>query len=176
MLNRVKESRIQLRKLERFARRRHALPLYLLYNHSPTAERSKHWHCQQPFSKRQLGCILVPSWQIRRMLDRPPRDFHSAHNVGQSRPWRCVFDCPCAKNELKRAAKHGADAWPFALMEDARLERLFRTSSSRLTRTEFDDSIADDAPRDSIALDEGRLYPARFLMVDRSQEPSVQSK
>ena len=195
MLNRVSESHIQLKKLERFARQYHALPLYLLYNHSQTAERSKHWHCHKRFAKRQLGCTLVPSWHIRRMLCRPPppRDFDSAHNVSQSRPWRCVFDCPSADKELKKMAystrhrypdngpeKHAEYDWRFEPMEADWPERLFRTSRTQLTRKDLDQvrselSVAEDAPRDGIRLDEGWLYPARLLIVDRSQEPSVRS-
>ena len=199
MLNRVKESRFQLDKLERFAWQHYALPLYLLYNHSQTAERSKHWHCQQPFAKRQLGCTLVPSWHIRRVLDRPPRDFHSVHNVSQCRPWRCAFDCPSAEKELfqmafrtrhrdtdKWAAENAEYDWPFAPMDAAWPGWLFRTSRKQMTRqdvdqirselSEFYRSVAEDAPRDSFRSDERWLYPARLLMVDRSEEPSVRSR
>ena len=183
MLNRVKESVNQLKKLEQFARQYHALPLYLLYNHSKTAERSEHWHCQQPFAKRQLGCTLVPSWHIQHMLCRPPRDFHSAHNVRQSRPWRCAFDCPFAEGELIQMAydtpHRYSDAppaydWPFEPLEDAWPDWLFRTSRTRLT-TEDMDRIRSELPvalaesRDSVIPEES-LYPARLLVVDRYRD------
>ena len=106
MLNRVTESLDQMERLEEFARQFHALPLYLLLNHSNSVSASHHWHCQKAFDKGQLGCTLVPSWHIRRMLRRPPppRDFDSAHKVEQARPWRCAFDCPDAEASLMQMA------------------------------------------------------------------------
>ena len=199
MLNRVTESLDQLEKLEEFARQFHALPLYLLYNHSNTVSVSYHWHCQKAaFDECQLGCTLVPSWHIRRMLCRPPppRDFDSAHKVKQARPWRCAFDCQSAEKELRQMAfptpPHYPDTPPadapdnrsFEPMEDAWPEWLFQIPGTQLTRKDVDQirsdlsafkgSVAEDAPRESIGSDE-RLYPARLLIVDRSQEPSVRS-
>ena len=189
MLNAGRKCATQLDKLERFARQLHALPLYLLYNHSNTARRSQHWHCSQPFAVGQLGCTLVPSWHIRRMISRsPPRDFDLAHNVSQSRPWRCAFDCPDAETTLiqmafrtpyrphnKPLVKSPQYDWSFAPMETAWPERLFRTSMTQLTREDLDQirsdlsrSVSADAPRESIGSDERWLYPARLLIVDRS--------
>ena len=198
MLNRVTESLDQLEKLEEFARQFHALPLYLLYNHSNTAERSEHWNCcKQSFAERQLGCTLVPSWHIRRMLCRPPppRDFDSAHKVKQAMPWRCAFDCPFADQPLIQMGfrdrnsypdtpfdEHREYGWRFDPMEAAWPERLFHTSKTQLTRKDMDQirsdvsrSVAEEAPLESIRSDEGWLYPARLLIVDRWQEPSMQS-
>ena len=184
----------QLDKLERFARQLRALPLYLLYNHSNTAQSSEHWHCSKTFAEGQLGCTLVPSWHIRQMIRRPPRNFHLAHNVSQSKPWRCAFDCPDAEESLIQMALstrhrnpniplagHVPAArqydWPFEPMEAAWPERLFRTSMTQLTMEDVDQirselsesnrSVADDAPQDSIRTDERSLYPARFLIVDQ---------
>ena len=192
MLNGGQRCTSQLDKLERFARQLHALPLYLLYNHSNTAQPSEHWHCSQPFAVGQLGCTLVPSWHIRRMISRPlPRNFDLAHNVSQARPWRCAFDCPDAETSLMQMAfrtrhrnpntplaEHAQYDWPFEPMQAAWPERLFRTSMTQLTRkdvdqirselSEFNRSVAEDAPRDAIRSDEGWLYPARLLIVDRS--------
>ena len=188
MLNRVNESEIQLNRLEQFACRYHALPLYLLYNHSRTARRSEHWHCcRQRFATRQLGCTLVPSWQIRRVLRRPPppRDFDSAHNVSQSKPWRCAFDCPFAEGALIQMAyrtpyldSDGPSVynWPFRPVADAWPEWLFQTSRTRLTRRDMDrirselselnGPVAEDAPRETTGFDEAPLYPARLLIFD----------
>ena len=186
----VTRSTEQLDKLERFARQLHALPLYLLYNHSDTARCSKHWHCLEPFDVGQLGCTLVPSWHIRRMLRRPPppRDFDSANSVSQSRPWRCVFDCRFAEERLIQMAfrtRHGNREtpragsaqydWPFEPTEAAWPEWLFQESKTQLTsedvdriRRELSDRYdAEAAPRDSLRLDERPLYPARLLIVDR---------
>ena len=192
MLNRVTESLDQMERLEEFARQFHALPLYLLFNHSNSVSASHHWHCQKAFDKGQLGCTLVPSWHIRRMLRRPPppRDFDSAHKVEQARPWRCAFDCPDAEASLMQMAFRTGHRsrttplngyrqynWPFEPMEAPWLVTLFRTSKTQLTekdvdriRSELSESnraVAEDVPGESIGSDE-RLYPARLLMVDRS--------
>ena len=186
----VSRSTEQLDKLERFARQLHALPLYLLYNHSDTARCSKHWHCLERFDVGQLGCTLVPSWHIRRMLRRPPppRDFDSANSVSQSRPWRCAFDCRFAEEQLIQMAfraQHGnRDTpragpaqydWPFEPTEAAWPEWLFQESKTQLTRKDVDRIrrelsdryVAEAAPRDSLRSDERWLYPARLLIVDR---------
>ena len=192
MLNRVQESIIQLEKLERFARQLHALPLYLLYNHSTTAQPSEHWHCPQRFDVGQLGCTLVPSWHIRQMICRPPpRNFDLAHKVSQSRPWRCAFDCPDAEKTLRQMAfraghrspaipldGHRQYDWSFEPMRPAWPERLFRTSRTQLTTkdvdririevSEFNRSVAEAVPRGPIKSEERWLYPARLLLVDRS--------
>lgn len=191
MLNGGPRCASQLRKLERFARQLHALPLYLLYNHSNTVQPSEHWHCPRDFDMGQLGCTLVPSWHIRQMICRPPpRNFDQAHKVSQSRPWRCAFDCPDAETTLKQMAfraghrspdtlfeGHRQYKWSFEPMEDAWPEWLFQIPATQLTtkdvdqiRSDLDESyrsVAEDAPRESIGSDD-RLYPARFLIVDGS--------
>ena len=194
MLNGGRKCVSQLRKLERFARQLHALPLYLLYNHSNTAQHPEHWHCPLDFDVGQLGCTLVPSWHIRQMIYcPPPRNFDLAHRFSQSRPWRCAFDCPDAETTLRqmgfRAGHRSPDTpldghrqynWPFEPMEAGWPEWLFRTSKTQLTRkdvdrirsdlSEFNRFVADDTPRESIGSEERWLYPARLLIVDRSQE------
>ncbi len=188
MLNRVKESIDQLGRLERFARQLHALPLYLLYNHSNTAQPSEHWHCPRSFDMRQLGCTLVPSWHIREMLHRsPPRNFDHAHKIIQSRPWRCAFDCPDAETTLRQMAfraghrgphtaldVHRQYDWRFEPMETGWPEGLFRTSRTQLTRKDVDQirrnlsevGLAAAAHREFIEPEERWLYPARLLIVD----------
>ena len=192
MLNGGRKCARQLDKLERFARQLHALPLYLLYNHSNTAQSSEHWHCPQPFAVGQLGCTLVPSWHVRSMISRPPpRDFDLAHKICQSRPWRCAFDCPEAETSLIQMAfrtrrcdpntprrGHRQYKWPCEPMEGAWPERLLQTSRTRLTTkdvdrirselSEFYRSVAEVAPRETFRSDERWLYPARLLIVDRS--------
>ena len=191
----VTKSIAQLDKLEQCAQQHSALPLYLLYNHSSTAQESKHWHCPLDFDVGQLGCTLVPSWHIRQMLRNrppPPRNFDRAHKIRQSIPWRCAFDCPDAENTLRlmgyaghpETALDGPNQYPwFDPDEAAWPEWLFRESRPMLKPedldrirndlpkvTRFD---ADDAPL-FIESDEW-LYPQRLLMVDRWQEPLMQS-
>ena len=198
MLNSGRRCGSQLVRLERFARQLHALPLYLLYNHSNTAQRSQHWHCPLDFELGQLGCTLVPSWHVRQMIcGPPPRNFDLAHKVSQSRPWRCAFDCPDAETTLTqmgfRAGHRSLDTpidghrqyeWPFEPSEAAWPEWLFRTSRTQLTRNDVDriridlseinGSDAEAVPRGLAGPDERSLYPSRLLLVDRTQEDRVQ--
>lgn len=195
MLNRGLKSRTQLDKLEALARQLHALPLYLLYNHSNTAKASRHWHCSQPFDVGQLGCTLVPSWHVRRMIYRQlPRTFDLAHEVSQARPWRCAFDCPDAEKSLVQMAFRTQDSdpstptsrrrqydWPCQPMEGAWPERLFSESTTQLAKEDLDRirhelntfhrPSAEDGATESSRYDEDWLYPARLLVVDRSKEP-----
>ena len=192
----------QLHKLEQFAQQLCALPLYILYNHSSTAQPSKHWHCLQPFEEDQLGCTLVPSWHIRRMIHRrPPRDFDLAHKISQSLPWRCAFDCPATEAPLCQMAFGGRHCdpnepsdreapgtrqydWPFEPLQAAWPEWLFRASMTQLTvedldriRSELSEvnrSRARDALRETTSsdYDGSPLYPARLLIVDQLEEPT----
>ena len=194
MLNGGQKCRSQLDKLDAFARQLHALPLYLLYNHSNAVQPSKHWHCSQPLDVDQLGCTLVPSWHIRRMISRPPpRDFDLAHKVRQAKPWRCAFDCPDAETSLIQMAfrtqhrdpntspaGHRQYAWPCQPMKSAWPERLFRKTMTQLTTDDVDSirreltgsyrSDAYDEPTESLRHDDRWLYPARLLLVDLSKE------
>ncbi len=197
MLSSGRKCTRQLDKLERFARQLHALPLYLLYNHSNTAQCSEHWHCSQPFAEDQLGCTLVPSWHVRWMIcRRQVRSFDLAHKILQSKPWRCAFDCSDAETSLTRMATCGQDRkgigppaqdtqydWRFGPMERAWPEWLFRTRITQLTRKDLDRirmELAEvngpgsvESLQDSVGPDEEWLYPARLLIVDGSPERSV---
>ena len=188
-LNSVQKSVRQLKKLERFAQQFHALPLYLLYNHSNTAQHSEHWHCGASFAVGQLGCTLVPSWHIRQMIDRrPPRNFNLAHTVSQSKPWRCAFDCPYAEEPLSQMAfrtlhrdpdtrlddRQREYDWPFEPVEDAWPERLLHTSKTELTKEdvdrarseEFNPAVSEGQLGDDLISDEKSLYPSRLLIVE----------
>lgn len=172
----------QLAKLERFARRCHALPLYLLYNHSDTAQRSKHWNCSRCFDVRQLGCTLVPIWHIRHLMSRTriPRSFDRAHSVDQARPWRCAFDCPDAETSLRQMASynghemasyngyesagHARDAWPFQSTEVTWAEELLGISTTELTMKDVKGILS------RFETDDRSSSPARVLVVDRSSD------
>ncbi len=192
----------QLDKLEQFAQQLSALPLYLLYNHSSTVQPSKHWHCPQPFEEEQLGCTLVPSWHIRRMICSPrPRDFDLAHKINQSLPWRCAFDCPyaeallfqmtfsrrhCNPNEPSDREAPGTRQydWSFEPLQAAWPEWLFHASMTQLTvedidrirreLTEVNRSHSRDTLRETTRsdYDGSPLYPARLLIVDQLEEPT----
>ena len=188
MLNGGDKCISQLEDLEWFARQLFALPLYLLYNHSNSVQCSQHWHCSQRFTESQLGCTLVPSWHIWRMISRPPpRDFDLAHNVSQSRPWRCAFDCPLAETTLNQMAYLDPGGplygrrqydWPFEPMEAAWPEWLLHPSKTQLTKEDVDKirtdlfeinrSVAFDARREYKGSHDGGLYPERLLIVDSS--------
>lgn len=92
----VKSSgRYQIDVLEGYAKRVCAVPLYLLYNYTKLLDFAPYWHCCEPLDERQLGCTLVPSWNIRRAIEtRGCRKFVSIHESSAALPWRCLFDCP----------------------------------------------------------------------------------
>ena len=191
---------VQLQTLEVFARQVRALPLYLLYNHSTTADRSRHWHCCRRFARFQLGCTLVPSWHIRDVINsRPPRGFDLAHSVHESIPWRCAFHCPHGSNPLLQLAFESQTddrsrvpaetglgsrkyPWPIEPLENGWPDWLFRASTAELTRGSFDQfrrQLAENSPRSdfdrtraSDTLHREPLYPTRLLLVDQAREPS----
>ena len=87
--------RYQIDVLEGYAKRVCAVPLYLLYNYVELLDFDPYWHCCEPVDERQLGCTLVPSWDIRRAIEtRGCRKFDSIHESSAALPWRCLFDCP----------------------------------------------------------------------------------
>ena len=92
----VKSSgRYQIDVLEGYAKRVGAVPLYLLYNYMKPPDFQPYWHCCEPLDERQLGCTLVPSWDIRRAIETwGCRKFRSIHESSAALPWRCLFDCP----------------------------------------------------------------------------------
>ena len=92
----------QLRRLERFARTFHALPLYILYNHaSPAHGVPTYWHCPLPFQPDQLGCTLLPSRRIHQAVHRPQRTFDRLNKMPEAIPWRCIFHCPVSEQLIQ---------------------------------------------------------------------------
>ena len=85
----------QIDLLERYARKVRGIPFFLLYNFSNLPNLGPYWHCCQAQDEPQLGCTLVPSWQIRKIISaRSKRTFSSLHSSLGALPWRCLFDCP----------------------------------------------------------------------------------
>lgn len=84
----------QIDVLERYAEEQKAIPLYLLFNYVDD-QSAMRWHCcRQTIDKRQFGCTLVPSWQIRKaILKRGDRTFDYIHSDRAALPWRCAFAC-----------------------------------------------------------------------------------
>ena len=98
----------QIDVLERYSRDEGAIPLYLLYNYVDH-KKQQYWHCcKRPSSEKQLGCTLVPSWNIRQAISTyGHRSFDSIHASRDALPWRCLFDCPKGRNHrLLPAARH----------------------------------------------------------------------
>lgn len=84
----------QIDVLERYSQHVGAIPLYLLYNYVDH-ETQRYWHCCQYPGEKQLGCTLVPSWNIRQAISMyGHRNFDSIHASCAALPWRCLFDCP----------------------------------------------------------------------------------
>ena len=96
----------QIDKLDRFARRWGAVPVYLLYNHmDPLPSYKAHWQCCRSYDRVQLGCTLVPTWRIRDAIRfRGGRTYAAVHAQEPSRPWRCVFDCHNAMQQVDELA------------------------------------------------------------------------
>ena len=84
----------QIDVLERYAEEQKAIPLYLLFNYVDD-QSAPRWHCcRQTIDKRQFGCTLVPSWQIRKAISkRGYRTFDYIHSDRAALPWRCAFAC-----------------------------------------------------------------------------------
>ena len=187
----------QLRRLERCAQKLHALPLYLLYNYTASAQLSQYWRCPLPLTADQLGCTLVPSWHISQLIQtKHLPTFAHAHRVNRSMLWRCAFDCPLAEEKLMQLAVPTAQSdttrpsdagvtvnpayeWSFKAQATAWPGRLLREPATELTFEAFDEirrelSGAGEvspprASRRSASLDEGLLYPARLLIVDGAE-------
>lgn len=86
-------NRHQIDVLENYSSQIGAIPFYLLYNHTDKPQQS--WHCCQKFDEKQLSCTLVPSWEIRRAINkRGSRTFDAVHSRKSALPWRCLFVCP----------------------------------------------------------------------------------
>ena len=92
----------QIDKLDRFARWWGAVPAYLLYNHvDPLPIHRPYWYCCRDRDAEQLGCTLVPAWCIRQAIrHRGARTFPSIHAHEPNRPWRCIFDCDMAMQQV----------------------------------------------------------------------------
>ena len=198
-LNSGQKCKAQFKKLERFARQQHALPVYLLYNHTGAAQKSLHWHCQKQFVVEQLGCTLVPSWHIRRVMQRwSARTFDSANSISQSIPWCCAFNCRHGANTLaqmgygppvrghkislsEEAQPEIQYDWSFEPLETCWPDWLFSLTRSELTRDdlkrlrtdilEASGPYARDASRNAIGSEDDQMYPARLLAVDQVERP-----
>ncbi len=96
----------QIDKLDMFARRWGAVPVYLLYNHlDQILCRIRPWSCCRSYDTEQLGCTLVPSWLIRQAIQfRGWRTFCAIHECESARPWRCVFDCENPSEQVEALA------------------------------------------------------------------------
>ena len=84
----------QLNILETYSRTVDAVPLYLLYNYVDGCDINRYWHCCRCLDKKQLGCTLVPSRNIRQAFKGPDRNnFDWIHKSCRALPWHCLFDC-----------------------------------------------------------------------------------
>lgn len=92
-----KEAKSQMDTLEDYSGKKDAIPLYLLYNYVyvDRCDISPYWHCCQcPPDKKQLGCTLVPSRNIRQAFKNSKRkNFDWLHKSRSALPWHCFFHC-----------------------------------------------------------------------------------
>lgn len=88
------KAKFQIEKLERYSRKVGAIPLYLLYNYVDRRNIEPYWRCCLNPDKKQLGCTLVPSLNIRQALKNYKRkNFDWIHRSSGAMPWHCIFDC-----------------------------------------------------------------------------------
>ena len=93
----------QINRLERYAARHGAIPLYCLYNYSANAE-SKVWSCcQRSYDVEELGCTITPSSNIREAMGLwGKKNFDSIHEYEDTVPWRCLALCPRVKGLFRK--------------------------------------------------------------------------
>lgn len=88
------KAKSQMDILETYSRGARAIPLYLLYNYVDRCDISRYWHCCQCPDKKQLGCTLVPSRNIRQAFKNYKlKNFDWIHKSRGVLPWHCLFDC-----------------------------------------------------------------------------------
>ena len=99
-VSRIPGSEFQIERLEQFARKARAIPLYCFYNNVDPALASRKWHClvhrKQPDDLRQMGCTIVPLDAVQ-VVHRPHhrKHFSAVHHDARSIPWRCLFHSNC---------------------------------------------------------------------------------
>ena len=99
-VSRTPGSEFQIERLEQFAKRARAIPLYCFYNNVNSALATRYWHCRaypnQPDDIRQMGCTVVPLDAIQ-VMHKPHhrKDFPAVHQDVRSIPWRCLFHPIC---------------------------------------------------------------------------------
>ena len=96
------KAKSQLEILETYSRSVRAIPFYLLYNYVARHKIQPYWHCCKCPDERQLGCSLVPSWNIRQAIRARARDrnFDSIHTSCAALPvrsWTDTFDRPARR-------------------------------------------------------------------------------
>ncbi len=111
---------LQLKILEEYAKKVHAVPLYLLYNYVCRDELGSYWNCSGRLDEdvEQLGCTVVPSWTIRRAgCKRGRSNFDWIHKSNLALPWRCLFNCPhqCTLRYDSEYNKPVDGGWPYWL-------------------------------------------------------------
>ena len=107
------KAKSQLDILETYSRSVRAIPFYLLYNYVARHKIQPYWHCCQCPDERQLGCSLVPSWNIRQAIQVRAKKFDAIHTSCAALPWRCLFDCRAGgDHRLLPAARRSLSAFP----------------------------------------------------------------
>lgn len=179
----------QIDVLEKYALKAQASPVYLLYNHVDTFDRNAHWHCCRTFDEVQLGCTLVPSSLIRRVLSPPTgrRKFDWLHRHDQAVPWRCLFDCPKMPHNRAREGNMEMRTRFLQMLAESVLARerawpdwLWRRGGDapmleeELTELHGGPVHLDDSNPDGetdLPIAPLRLIPRRVLLVDDRERP-----
>ena len=110
-VSRIPGSEFQIERLEQFARKAGATPLYCFYNNVNSALATRHWHCRvypdPPDDIRQMGCTVVPLDAVQ-VVHNPYRrkNFSAVHQDVRSMPWRCLFHSSCLISGIHSGADY----------------------------------------------------------------------
>ena len=132
-VSRIPGSEFQIQRLEQFATRAHAIPLYCFYNNVDSALATRYWHCQVcpnlPDDIRQMGCTVVPLDAIQ-TVHKPhhPKDFSAVHRDTRSMPWRCIFHPGCLVANIYSGSDYRPEILAGQPLQDDRIS-LPRTES-----------------------------------------------
>ena len=93
-LNHSVGSTPQIDILENYARANRAIPLYCLFNYTPSAFITKS-PCPKFVNIKEYGCSVTPSSIARLSIaTRGARNFNWFHSRGETLPWSCLVRCP----------------------------------------------------------------------------------
>lgn len=149
----------QINILETYARHNRAMPLYCLFNHSPSHP-SQSSRCPKFQQTRELGCSVTPSATVHRALKtRGARTFQWFHDRPETLPWTCLVRCP-------RLSLH----WPYGETGFMYQEAVHEELPYELTHLFEGYFHPEEILNSEIFSGESDLRPAFIGVIDRSRD------